>query len=68
MKNNAKTQIVDLKNKIDQEVCLSGWLYKGRSSGKVLFLVIRDGSGLCQCIVEKSKMPEELFEQFYVNE
>ncbi|GAF86081.1 unnamed protein product, partial [marine sediment metagenome] len=36
-------------------------LYKGRSSGKVQFLIIRDGTGLCQCIVEKDKVSDELF-------
>jgi len=52
-----------LKNHIGQEVILKGWLYRGRSSGKVLFLIVRDGTGLCQCIVEKGKVPDELFEQ-----
>ncbi|MCH8120048.1 MAG: asparagine--tRNA ligase [Planctomycetes bacterium] len=46
-----------------KEVTLAGWLYKGRSSGKVQFLVLRDGTGLCQCVVEKGKVPGELFEQ-----
>ncbi|GAG53114.1 unnamed protein product, partial [marine sediment metagenome] len=42
---------------------LSGWLYKGRSSGKIQFLIIRDGTGLCQCVVEKDKVADELFEK-----
>ncbi len=57
------TRICDLSNFVDKEVTLAGWLYKGRSSGKVQFLVLRDGTGLCQCVVEKSKVPGELFEQ-----
>ena len=57
------TYISQLKDKIDAEVTLAGWLYRGRSSGKVLFLIIRDGTGLCQCIVEKDKISDELFEQ-----
>jgi len=57
------TQICDLSDFVDKEVTLAGWLYKGRSSGKIQFLVLRDGTGLCQCVVEKSKVPEELFEQ-----
>ncbi len=44
-----------------KEVTLAGWLYKSRSSGKVQFLVLRDGTGLCQCVVEKSKVSDELF-------
>jgi asparaginyl-tRNA synthetase len=59
--NNDYTTINCLSKHDGKEVTLAGWLYKGRSSGKVQFLVIRDGTGLCQCIVEKSKVPEELF-------
>ncbi len=57
----SKTCISELKNNIDKTVTLSGWLYRGRAGGKVLFLIIRDGTGLCQCVVEKAKIPEELF-------
>jgi len=55
--------IEHLRDCVGQEVILNGWLYRGRSSGKVLFLIIRDGTGLCQCIVEKGKVSDELFEQ-----
>jgi asparaginyl-tRNA synthetase len=61
--DNEYTTINCLSKHDGTEVTLSGWLYKGRSSGKVLFLVLRDGTGLCQCVVEKSKVPEELFSQ-----
>jgi asparaginyl-tRNA synthetase len=60
---NDRVYISDLKNHIDAEVTLSGWVYRNRPSGKVVFLVVRDGTGLCQCIVEKSKIDEELFGQ-----
>ena len=58
----SETSISDLKNATGQQVSLCGWLYNSRSSGKVQFLVLRDGTGLCQCIVEKGKIPDELFE------
>ena len=58
---NNRTQISELSDNVDHEVNLSGWLYRGRSGGKVLFLILRDGTGLCQCIVEKGKLPEETF-------
>ncbi len=48
---------------VDREVELSGWLYNSRSSGKVQFLTIRDGSGMCQCIVEKGRVSDEVFER-----
>ena len=34
-----------------QSVTLRGWLYGKRSGGKVVFLLVRDGTGLCQCVV-----------------
>ena len=59
----AYSAINNLPNSVGQRVTLCGWLYNSRSSGKVQFLVLRDGTGLCQCIVEKGKIPDELFEQ-----
>ena len=58
-----KVSISDLKNNVSKEVTLAGWLYNSRSSGKLQFLILRDGSGLCQCVVEKGKIPDELFDK-----
>jgi len=58
-----KAYISELNKNVGKEIALSGWLYNSRSSGKVLFLIIRDGTGLCQCIVEKSTVSDEVFEQ-----
>jgi len=63
MTSGNKTYISELKNNVAQEVTLTGWLYNSRASGKIQFLIIRDGTGLCQCIVEKGNVPDELFEQ-----
>ncbi|MBN1805565.1 MAG: asparagine--tRNA ligase [Sedimentisphaerales bacterium] len=63
MMSNEYNTINNLSEHVGREVTLAGWLYKGRSSGKVQFLVLRDGTGLCQCIVEKGSIPDELFEQ-----
>jgi asparaginyl-tRNA synthetase len=63
MANANTTYIVQLKNHVGQEATLKGWLYNSRASGKIQFLIVRDGTGLCQCIVEKGKVPDELFEQ-----
>ena len=56
--------IDQLKNHVGQEVTLKGWLYNSRASGKIQFLIVRDGTGRCQCIVEKGKVPEDVFDQF----
>jgi len=48
---------------LGQEVLLKGWVYNIRSSGKIIFILVRDGTGLIQCVVEKSSAGEELFER-----
>ncbi len=63
MLSDNKSYISQLKNSLGRQATLFGWLYQARSSGKVQFLIIRDGTGLCQCIVEKGKISDELFEQ-----
>ena len=45
----------------DQEVELRGWLYNKRSSGKLHFLQIRDGTGVIQAVVFKNDVPAEQF-------
>lgn len=46
----------------DQEVLLKGWLYNKRSSGKIHFIQLRDGSGIIQCVMAKNDVSEEDFE------
>jgi asparaginyl-tRNA synthetase len=55
------TRIEALKAEIGNEVLLEGWLYNKRSSGKIEFLQVRDGSGTVQCVAVKSELPEDLF-------
>jgi asparaginyl-tRNA synthetase len=45
-----------------QEVLLKGWVYNARSSGKIRFVLVRDGTGIIQCVVERSSVSEEVFE------
>jgi asparaginyl-tRNA synthetase len=61
--NNEYTTINCLYRHEGKEVTLAGWLYNSRASGKIQFLILRDGTGLCQCVVEKGNVPDELFEQ-----
>ncbi len=46
-----------------QEVTLKGWLYNRRSSGKLHFLQLRDGTGILQCVVFKGEVSEEIFQR-----
>ncbi|HEX8290052.1 MAG TPA: asparagine--tRNA ligase [Pyrinomonadaceae bacterium] len=57
-----QTYINELKNHIGEEVTLKGWLYNTRSSGKLVFLQLRDGTGIVQCVVFKGNS-EEVFER-----
>lgn len=56
-----KIYISDLANYAGQEISLQGWLYNKRSSGKVQFLILRDGTGYLQCVVFKGNVSEEIF-------
>ncbi len=56
--------IASLARHTGQTVTLRGWVYHLRSSGKVRFLVLRDGSGLAQGVLVKGNLPEEDFQQF----
>ena len=55
------TRIGALPGKVGEEVLLEGWLYNRRSSGKLEFLLVRDGSGTVQCVAAKAELPEEVF-------
>src|ERR1700689_2529243 len=45
-----------------QSVTLRGWLYNLRESGKLVFPIFRDGSGVIQGVVPKNAVPPEVFE------
>lgn len=53
--------ISDLAKYVGQEIKLSGWLYNKRSSGKVKFIILRDGTGYLQCVYFKGNLTEEVF-------
>src|SRR3954465_649605 len=47
-----------------QVVTIKGWVYNKRSSGKIKFLVMRDGTGLLQGVLFKGECSEQAFEDF----
>lgn len=61
--SSTQTYINQLAEHVDQEATLKGWLYNMRSSGKILFPQLRDGSGIVQCVVLKNAVSPELFDQ-----
>ena len=59
-----KTQINNINNFENKVVTIDGCVYNSRRSGKIGFLMLRDGYGLLQCIIEKTHIGEENFENF----
>jgi len=58
------TSIKYLSESVGQEVELDGWIYNSRSSGKVGFLMLRDGTGIAQCVLTPADLGDELFDTF----
>jgi asparaginyl-tRNA synthetase len=54
--------ITDFPHNAGKLVTIRGWVANRRSSGKVSFLIVRDGSGVCQAIAEREAMGE-LYEE-----
>lgn len=54
--------INQLSKHVGGEVTLKGWLYNLRSSGKLLFPQLRDGTGVAQCVVLKNSVSPEMWE------
>jgi asparaginyl-tRNA synthetase len=56
-----KTTIGKIGQFENQQVVIEGWLHNKRSSGKIQFLQLRDGTGFIQGVVVKAEVPEEVF-------
>ncbi len=59
----AHVYIEDFGRHVGEEVEVKGWLYNRRSKGKILFLLVRDGTGIVQSVVAKGQIPEADFER-----
>jgi asparaginyl-tRNA synthetase len=55
--------IADIAQHEGKEVTLHGWLHNRRSSGKLHFLQLRDGTGVIQCVVFKGNVSAEAFQE-----
>ena len=56
-------RVEQIADYVGQEVTVQGWVYNHTHKGKLVFLLVRDGSGFVQCVVFKHDLPEELFDQ-----
>jgi len=55
------TPIRALSENIDKSVTIHGWLMNARGTGNVRFLVVRDGTGIAQCVVEHDRVGDDAF-------
>ena len=53
--------IKKLAQYVDQDVEIKGWVYNRRSVGKIWFLILRDGTGLLQCVIVDGECDSETF-------
>ena len=60
----ASTRISGLSSEVGNVVTVRGWVTTVRSSGKVAFLVLRDGTGLLQCVLVKSAVTPDVWDHF----
>ena len=58
MENTYLSDIADYEN---QEATFNGWVYNTRSVGKIWFLILRDGTGMTQCVVTRDDTPNDIF-------
>jgi asparaginyl-tRNA synthetase len=55
-------RIGDFRAHAGEEVRVQGWVHNKRSSGKLQFLIVRDGSGFAQAVVSRATVPPEAWE------
>jgi len=48
---------------LEGQVALRGWVYRTRSSGKIVFAVLRDSTGIIQVTIKKGNLPDAQFEE-----
>ena len=60
----SRIYIEDLASHVGEEITLHGWVYNKRSSGKIRFLVMRDGTGLVQGVVAKGQVSDDVLARF----
>ncbi|MFH2040055.1 MAG: asparagine--tRNA ligase [Chloroflexota bacterium] len=56
-------RVDQISNYKDQEVRIQGWVYNRTDKGKLVFLLVRDGSGFVQCVAFKGDLDEKTFNQ-----
>src|SRR5262245_26763964 len=58
------TRLADLGRHVGETITTHAWVTQWRSSGKIAFAVLRDGSGVAQAVIVKTQVPEAVWTQF----
>jgi asparaginyl-tRNA synthetase len=56
-------RVEDISKHVGEEVTIQGWVYNRTDKGKLVFLLVRDGSGFVQCVAFKDDLDEAVFDQ-----
>jgi asparaginyl-tRNA synthetase len=59
-----QTWVSELAGHAEEAVTVRGWVVTTRSSGKIAFLVLRDGSGQVQCVLSRREVPDDVWARF----
>src|ERR1043165_986530 len=57
-------RIAELRDHVGRATTIRGWVTHVRSSGKVAFAVVRDGTGVMQAVFVKTQLPPDIWERF----
>jgi asparaginyl-tRNA synthetase len=60
--NRITIDLIRKNNLVNKEIILKGWVWNVRSSGKIKFVILRDGTGFIQLVIEKNNVDESIFE------
>jgi len=60
--NRITIDLIRKNNLVNKEITLKGWVWNVRSSGKIKFVILRDGTGFIQLVIEKNNVDESIFE------
>jgi asparaginyl-tRNA synthetase len=60
--NRITIDLIRKNNLVNKEITLKGWVWNVRSSGKIKFVILRDGTGFIQLVIEKNNVDENIFE------
>jgi asparaginyl-tRNA synthetase len=60
--NRVTIDLIRKNNLVNKEITLKGWVWNVRSSGKIKFVILRDGTGFIQLVIEKNNVDESIFE------